>query len=78
MNFINLTFTNGTELSTCFNSEVSNEEIVNHYNDNNFLGNKGHQVRKLEIVREGDMPGCRQRNIVYMFEYDPTVECYLY
>lgn len=62
----------------------TDKEIINFYNDNNFLGsfsNEYTQIKQLTIITEGkdtNLTGCIRSNKVYPFSYNKKAECYLY
>lgn len=60
----------------------TDEEIINHYNDCNFIGGEVHkQIKEIEISLIGDETGfigCTLRKIVYPFTWNSKAECYLY
>lgn len=57
----------------------SEEDIINHYNDNNFLGNQDKQVVKVEIIGFGkEIVGCLESIKEFIFNYNNKAQCYLY
>ena len=78
MRNIKLTLVNGDVINTKING--TEQDIINHYNDCNFLlNNKDEQVKEIEI--EGNtqgLIGCSKRTIIYPFTYNQKAQCYLY
>ena len=57
----------------------SDDDILNHYNDSNFLNDdKETQVKEIEIIKKGSFPGEKENRVIYNFMYDPKAECFLY
>ena len=57
----------------------SDNEILNYYNDSNFLNDdKETQVKEIEIIKKGSFPGEKENRVIYNFMYDPKAECFLY
>jgi len=71
--------TNGDYFFTKING--TEEDIINHYNDNNFLSSNDDQIKEVTIILKGKetgFPGCKQRDIIYQFTYNDKAQCYLY
>lgn len=71
--------TNGDYFYTKING--TEEDIINHYNDNNFLSSNDNQIKEVTIILKGKetgFPGCKQRDIIYQFTYNDKAQCYLY
>lgn len=75
--------TNGDYFFTKING--TEDEIIEHYNESNFLGSCDNeeysQVKQVTIILKGKetgFVGCKQRDIIYNFEYDDKAQCYLY
>ena len=57
----------------------SDDDILNYYNDNNFLNDdKETQVKEIEIIKKGSFPGEKENRVIYNFIYDSKAECFLY
>ena len=78
MRNIKLTLVNGNIINTRINGTA--QEIINYYNDNNFLSNnKDEQVKEIELEENStSLIGCIKRTVVYLFTYDTQANCYLY
>ena len=82
MTEIKLTLVNGHVINTLING--TEEEIINHYNDNNFLSccsnddNIKTNVKEIEIEVEPVALGCKKSTRIYVFKYDYKAKCYLY
>lgn len=77
---IKVTFEDGDFLYTKING--SEMEIINYYNDNNFLAScsdENKQVIEIGIeINPVGFIGCSARTIVYPFTYNESAKCYLY
>lgn len=56
------------------------KDIINHYNDSNFLSSDlSEQVKEIEFnTNDNLLPGEKERKVIYNFVYDNKAECYLY
>lgn len=75
---IKVTKVNGDFYYTKING--SEKEIINHFNDNNFLLNDlENQVKEIEFTSDEYLfAGEKERKIIYNFIYDDKADCYLY
>lgn len=75
---IKVTKVNGDFYYTKING--SEKEIINYYNDSNFLSSDlDNQVKEIEFnSNECLFEGEKARKVIYNFEYDNKAECYLY
>ena len=79
MKTIKVTFVNGNYVYTTING--TDNQILNHYNDNNFFtSNLNKQVKEVEIELNKDelMTGQRGGKKVYLFQYDKNKNMYIY
>lgn len=79
MKNIKVKLVNGDSFSTRING--TDNQIINHYNDNNFFNsNINEQVKEIEIELSKDelMTGQRSGKKVYMFNYDKKKDMYIY
>ena len=74
---IKVTLVNKDSFYTKING--SDNDILNYYNDSNFLNDdKETQVKEIEIVKKGSFPGEKENRVIYNFIYDSKAECFLY
>lgn len=79
MKTIKVTFVNGDFLYTAING--TDNQIINHYNDNNFFNsNLDKQVKEIEIELNQNelLKGQRSGKKVYLFNYDKKKNMYIY
>lgn len=81
-----LTTKGGNTITTQFNAECSEQEVINFYNDNNFFSSlsedycEDEQVVNVVIVLTGldtGFTGCSERQIEYDFKFNEYAQCYL-
>lgn len=79
---INVKFLNGN--TETLKTDVNDRRnIINYYNDCNFLNvndNKS-QVVEINFILEGietGLPACKKSTIFYPFEFNKDAQCYLY
>ena len=74
---IKVTLVNKDSFYTKING--SDNDILNYYNDSNFLNDdKETQVKEIEIIKKGSFPGEKENKVIYNFIYDSKAECFLY
>lgn len=79
MKTIKVTFVNGNHVYTTING--TDNQILNHYNDNNFFtSNLNKQVKEVEIELNQNelLRGQESGKKVYIFNYDKNKNMYIY